>query len=113
MPPSMVKTWPVAQRASSLASQAAMAATSRGESLERRLLHLTPVLFVSALLARQAAGGTPPIPTDLLPILPAACLLGGALFSYAGLDLLQQLRRNFGRLHRAVRTDQLQQAGVQ
>ncbi len=71
---------------------AALAASAGGFKLERRLLHAMPLIYVAALLVRWLSVPAPPTPTDLLPILPAACLLGAALFAYAGRGRLSRRR---------------------
>ena len=65
---------------------AAFLAAARGEPTERRLLHLMPVAYLLMMIALHVRATYIYSPRYLLPVLPVACLTGGMLFHYLGVD---------------------------
>ncbi len=68
---------------------AAAVATLRGRSMEIRLLHLMPILFLLMLIALHARATYVFLPRYLFPILPTSCLLAGTLFDRRGIEDLK------------------------
>ncbi len=67
---------------------AALLASYKQRSIELRLLHLLPVLYVLMLMVIHIRATYVFLPRYLYPIVPVSCFLGAAAFHYLGLDEL-------------------------
>lgn len=68
---------------------AALVAAYKKRSIELRLLHFMPVLYVLMLMVIHVRATYVFLPRYLYPIVPVSCFLGAAAFHYLGLDDLR------------------------